>query len=636
MERRLSAVLVTDMVGYSRMMEADEVGTIRRQKAYRIELIDPNIAKFSGQIVKTTGDGLLAEFSSIVDAVQCAVVIQRAMVERQGDVPEDQRIRYRVGINLGDIIEDDGDIFGDGVNIASRLEQLAEPGGIRISGTAYDHLKSNVEVGYEDLGEVQVKNIQLPVRVYRVLTDPDQVGSTVVAKTRKGPRAFVMAAVIALAALIGGGVWWWTQPNVTPADPEKYAHALPDKPSVAVLPFGNLSSDGEVRFLADGFVDSLITELSSLHDIFVTARSSSFSFRGKNFEIREIAETLGVRYVVEGSFQRSNSQLRINVQLIDAITGFRIWSKGYDRPETEFFGLQDELITDLVQEIGGRAGGGIFMAERRRVEKLSSVDLTAIELWEKATQAFQKFSPEDNERTRLLALELIEKAPEHPRGYDALAWHHMGKLWIGTSENPAEDLMKCVELAHKAIDLDSLDYMGHYVLARCHFTAGNSKNAASALRRAHELNPNALLIALDYANIVLTHEGKHEEAIKLLKQLLRLSPTQTKFVNGSIGQRYVSLGEYAKAVQYYENEPVKHSTYQSSLAISLYLIGQHEEAKEVVSEIMEIAPNYSVQTFLASNNGIPKAEAQKLANALIAAGVPEISASEASAEPKAE
>ena len=305
-ERRLAAIFAADMVGYSRLMEVDEVGTLAALKAHRSELIDPTIAEHNGRIVKTTGDGMLAEFGSVVDAVASAVAIQRAMVERNEAVPEDRRIAFRVGVNLGDIIFDGDDIYGDGVNIAARLEALAEPGGVCISGTAYEHLKAKVDVGYADLGEQQVKNIEKPVRVYRVLLEPEAAGK-VIGKGRLGrPRrqlGAIAAAAVAVIAIAVAAVWWqpWA-PDVEPARAERMAFPLPDRPSIVVLPFDSLSGDPAQDYFVDGLTETIISQLSKTPQLFVIARNSAFTYKNKPVKVRQVSEELGVRYVLEGSF----------------------------------------------------------------------------------------------------------------------------------------------------------------------------------------------------------------------------------------------------------------------------------------------------------------------------------------------
>ncbi|MEW9922011.1 adenylate/guanylate cyclase domain-containing protein [Marimonas sp. MJW-29] len=583
--------MAADMVGYSRLMEADEVGTLARQKLHRIELIDPKVAAHGGRVIKLTGDGLIAEFSSVVEAVQCAVSIQTEMVAREAAEPEARRISYRIAINLGDVIFEDGDVYGDGVNIAARLEALADAGGVIVSGTAYDHLKSTVNVGYEDLGEQRVKNIRTPVRAFRVLLDPAQAGELVETAPESRPGRWPTIAASLAAALILLTVWFWQRPEFVPADPSKMAFELPDRPSIAVLAFDNISNDESNRYLADGFVESLITELARIPDLFVIARNSSFAFRDQAVDLREISQNLGVRYILEGSFQKAGDNLRINVQLVDAIKGNHIWSKRYDRPAAEFYLIQDDLIEEITLEVAGRGAGGIFRAERLRVEMVSNDDLAVIEFWEKITQTWFQFTPESNEKTKRLTLEMLDKYPNHTRGYSSLAFYHVGRIVLGYSEDPAGDANECLESAKHAVDLDSQDYMGHLASGYCYVFLNRPDERIAAFRKAYEINPNDVIVRREYAKHALVPEGKYEEAIELLKSLLRLSPGQQIGTSSDVGVIYFILEDYEKAVDYGKREAAPGIHYKGRLAASLWMNGQHEEAKMLVQEILEVAPD---------------------------------------------
>ncbi len=335
-ERKLTAILAADVVGYSRLIEADESGTLAALRTLRGEVTDPHIAEHKGRIVSTAGDSILAEFASVVDAVQCAAEIQRGMAVRNEGVSADKRIQFRIGVNVGDIIVEGDDIHGDGVNVAARLEGLAEPGGIFISGGAFDQVENKLELGYENLGPRKVKNIAKPVRVYCVLLDPEAAGTLITAKLpRQTPTRWVVAAAAVLAIVIGGGAIWnfairETLPSVEAASLERMAFPLPERPSLAVLPFDNLSGDAEQDYFVDGFVDDLITDLSKISTIFVVSRNSTFTYKGTPVKIKQVAEELGVRYVLEGSIRRAEGTIRINAQLIDALSGNHVWAEKFD------------------------------------------------------------------------------------------------------------------------------------------------------------------------------------------------------------------------------------------------------------------------------------------------------------------
>jgi adenylate cyclase len=331
-DRRLAAILAADVVGYARLIERDEAGTLERLKAHRKALIEPLVAEHQGRMVKLMGDGALCEFGSVVDAVQCALLIQQGMAEREADTPEDQRIRFRIGINLGDVVADEGDLYGDGVNVAARLEQLAQPGGIVISGTVYDHLQGKLGCGFHDLGEQRVKNIERPVRAYQVVSEPVAVSrfARATAWAHRPALAIAVAAVVLVAALGAGGAWWyWGRSAVAPPAPEAAQPLEPlpaGKASLAVLPFTNMSGDAKQEQVADGLTEDLITELARYPWLFVIARQSSFAYKGKARDVRQIARELGVRYLLEGSIQTDPERVRVTAQLIDATTGTHVWS----------------------------------------------------------------------------------------------------------------------------------------------------------------------------------------------------------------------------------------------------------------------------------------------------------------------
>ncbi len=352
MERRLTTILAADVVGYSRLMAADEAGTLDALKTHRRELIEPKTAEYNGRVVKLMGDGTLMEFASVVDAVTFAVEVQRAMAERNANVPEDQRITYRIGINIGDIIVEGDDIYGDGVNVAARLEGLAEPGGVCVARSVYNQVKGKVDLAFQDLGEQQVKNIPEPIQVFQVRLDGEAPAAPA-SPTGTRRRLPVIAAGLALSlAAVAALVWWapWA-PRTEPASPEAMAFPLPDKPSIAVLPFNNMSDDEGQEYFADGMTEDLITDLSKISGLFVIARNSSFSYKGQQVKVRQVAEELGVRYVLEGSVRRAGDEVRINAQLIDATTGGHLWAERYDGTLADVF---DPRATKTWRVIGER------------------------------------------------------------------------------------------------------------------------------------------------------------------------------------------------------------------------------------------------------------------------------------------
>ena len=381
MERRLAAILAADVVGYSRLMAADEEGTLAGLRGLRAELMDPTIAKHHGRIVKLMGDGALVEFASVVDAVRCAVEIQRAMAGRAVDLPEDQRIRFRIGVNLGDVIIAGDDIYGDGVNIAARLEGLAEPGGIVISGTAFDHAKKT-EAGFRYIGRQQVKNIPEAVRAYRIMLDPATAGTVIGEEQERSPRRrWLTAAAVLVVILAGGGVVAWLKPWQHPPETSDSLE-LPEKPSIAVLPFENVGDDAQQGYFADGLTDDLITELSKISGLLTIARNSVFNYKDKALDIRQVAKELGVRYVLQGSVRRAGEQLRINAQLIDGTTGSHVWAERYDRKYADIFALQDEVIGQIIKALSVQ----LTETEQSQVARLPTESLEAYDYYLRAEQ----------------------------------------------------------------------------------------------------------------------------------------------------------------------------------------------------------------------------------------------------------
>ena len=397
MERRLAAILAADVVGYSRLMGEDEAGTLERLKSLRRELVQPGITERKGRIVKLMGDGLLAEFPSVVEAVQCAADIQRSMIGREADLPNERRIKLRIGVNLGDIIVEGSDIYGEGVNVAVRLEALADPGGICISGKVYEEVRNKLPTAFEDLGEQEVKNIAEPVRVYRWTDAADQ------------------------------------EPGGAGAEA---ALPLPDKPSIAVLPFENMSGDPEQEYLADGICEDLITALSKIRWFFVIARNSTFTYKGQAVEVTQVARELGVRYVIEGSVRKAGNRVRITAQLIDATTGRHVWAERYDRDLADIFELQDEMTQTIVAAVEPELGA----AERERALSKPPENLDAWETCQRGLWHLWRFDREDNAKAPSLLQRAQELDPGFAAAYAHEAYSHFVNVIMGWAEDPDRTL----------------------------------------------------------------------------------------------------------------------------------------------------------------------------------------------------
>ncbi len=604
-QRRLAAIFAADMVGYSRLMEADERGTIARQKSHRTELIDPKIAEHHGRIVKLMGDGMLVEFASVVDAVECAIEVQRAMAERESGVPEDRRIQYRIGINLGDIIIDGDDILGDGVNVAARLQELAEPGGIYVSGTAYDQLKQTVEAGYEYLGERQVKNIERPVRVYRVLLDPKEAGKTIEAK-RKFRRPLIAAAAAGLVIVIAAGglaVWQpWVQ-QVAPARPDRMALELPDKPSVAVLPFDNLSGDPEQEYLADGLAENIITALSKIEEMFVIAQSSTFTYKGKPVKVQQVAEELGVRFVLEGSVQKAAERVRITVQLVDAITGRHIWAEQYDRGLEDFFAIQDEITLNVAAALQVELTEG----EQARLWRSTTDSLEAWSYFKRGDGLYRRHTREDLAEAAKMWAKAAEADPNWPIAWVALAWIPVTEVQFGWTEDPVGALERATELAEKALAVDDSHPDTYALLSRIHTLKGDYDKALALGEKALALNPNHSMNLAIVANN-MNRGGSPETSIGLIKTAMRRSPFYPQWYPAVLIASYLLLGRYDEMIPLAKKFVTRNSGGAAKM-VHTHLIfayseqGRIEEATAQISELLELDPDYLVARAKASLQG---------------------------------
>ena len=554
-ERRLAAILAADVVGYSRLMGRDEAGTLARLRGHRRELIDPNIAEHKGRIVKTTGDGILIEFPSVVEAVTCAVTVQRGMVERNAATPEDQRIVFRVGVNLGDIIiAEDNDIHGNGVNVAARLEGIAEPGGICISGTVRDHIADRLDLAFEDMGEQALKNIARPIRAYRV-----RLG------TAERTPAISMA-------------------EITPT------LALPDKPSVAVLPFANMSSDPEQEFLADGIAEDVITALSRYPSLFVIARNSTFTYKRRAVEIRQVGRELGVRYVLEGSLRKAVNRIRVTAQLIEAETGNHVWAERYDRDLADIFAVQDEISQAVTIAIAP----AIEDAERQRAMRKPPGSLDAWTAYQRGLWHMGKEKIEDFTLAVTRFQQAIDLDPTFAGGYSGLAFavHQSASVFQMRDLTEAQETAET--LARRAVALDLADAEARQCLGFILRVHGDYDGALAELERAISLNPN-LAGAHSELGAALIFAGRPKEGLAALQRSIRLDPRHPNFarlllhmtVGFYFSRDYGAAIEAAKrAIRLYPQSPLVYRW----LAAALGQAGPISEAGQALSQAIAVAP----------------------------------------------
>ena len=588
-KRKLSAILSADVEGYSRLMGDDEVATVHTLEAYRKVFADV-IEQHRGRVVDSPGDNLLAEFGSVVDAVQCAVEVQQILKAKNAELPENRRMRFRIGINLGDVIQEEDRIYGDGVNIAARIEGLAEAGGICVSGSAYEQIENKLALEYQYFGEHAVKNIAKPIKVYKVPMEPG------VSKKKSGSKGWKKLAIAAAAVLIlvGGAlaVWqfYFRPPPVEVVKESEMAFPLPNKPSIAVLPFVNVSGDPGQEYIADGITEQIITTLARNPYLFVIASNSTFTYKGKPVKVQQVSRELGVRYVVEGSVQKSGDRVRITVQLIDATTGEHLWAKTYDRNLKDIFALQDEITIRILGAIGEKLLGG----GPSQIKGTDNVE--AYLKWLKAITLNAR-----NQATHRLARQMFEEVvsldPAFAGGYIGLGWSIIAAVQNGWSNSPKRDLKRAFNLAQKTIGLDQSLATPHLLLGWIYLTTGKNEKAIAEAQRAVALVPNDLFAIGSLGNF-LAWADRPEEAISVLTRAYRLCPFNAEWMPVFMGNAYYVAGRYEEALSYFKKlqgmNPDNLWAYMTPASIYGQL-GRDKEAHVAAKDILRIDPSFSVK-----------------------------------------
>jgi adenylate cyclase len=546
--RRLAAILAADVAGYSRLIGADEEGTLQAFKTIRAELFDPTVAAHNGGLVKTTGDGFLVEFSSVIDALHCATEFQAHIAERNATVPKYRRIEFRLGINVGDVVVEDGEIFGDGVNVAVRLEGLAEPGGICVSARVQEDAAGKLDLDFEDMGEQVLKNISRPVRVHRI-----RLG----AAAPKSHRARLM---------------------------------LPDKPSVAVLPFTNLSGDTEQEFFADGIAEEIITALSRYPSLFVIARSSSFTYKGRAVDVRQVGRELGVRYVLEGSMRKAGNRVRLTAQLVEAETGKHISAERYDSDLGEIFALQDK-ITEAVTIAVAPA---VADAELRRAMRRPPGSIDAWAAYQRGLWHVFKFSRDDDALAQKYFQQAIHIDPTFAGGYKGLAVAYMQASTVAQTRRQAEAYRSAEALARRAIALDGTDAEAHSTLAAAMLRHGDYEGALAEAEIALAMSPN-LALARGTLGETLIFSGRPSEGLAAVQAAIRLDPHDPKLANrlNNLALGLYFSGEYEAAVEAAKRAVRSNPDFPLAyrwLAAALGQLGRTAEAKEVLKQAIAISP----------------------------------------------
>jgi adenylate cyclase len=580
--RKLAVILAADVAGYSRLMAADEEGTLATLNRHR-QAIDGLIGQHHGRIFTTAGDSVMAEFASPVEAVRCAVAIQREIARRNADLPEPRRMLFRVGVNLGDVMVGGDNLFGDGVNVAARLEGVAEPGGVCISGTVYDQVRNKVDLGFDDLGERSLKNIGYPVRVFGVRRD---------GAAAPGPLSEPTA-------------------GAAPIRPS----ALP---SIAVLPFANLGGDPEHDYFADGITEDLITELSRFQELRVIARNSVLTYKGRPVRVQEVGRDLGVRYVLEGSVRKAGGRVRITAQLIDAATGHHLWAERFDRDLADIFEVQDEVTSRIVATLAGK----LAETERRRVRSGQTENLEAYDCVLRGRELWERFTPEDNREARRLYEKAIELDPDYARAYASLAWTYLvehSERWAGTEDQPLE---RALEIARRGVMVNPASHSNRLALGQVCLSKGLHDEALEALETAVTLNPND---ADGYVFLAqaLNRVGRPDEAIELVEKAQRLNPVAPRWYAWNLGIAYYLARRYDDAVTALrKGRPLSAMAYRW-LAAAYGQLGREPDAKAAAAEYLKRTPDFSLASHLEMMSFQHVADREHYAEGLRRAGLPE-------------
>jgi len=576
--RKLRAIFSADVKGYSILMADDEVATIQTLKKYR-NIMSACIGQHEGRVVDAVGDNLLAEFDSAVDAVQCAVEVQKELKAKNQELSEDKKLEFRIGINIGDVIQDGDRLFGDGVNVAARIEGLADAGGICVSRSTYDQIKNKLKLSYDYLGEHEVKNIKEPVRVYKVV---------------------------------------WESDLPEPLADEPFEE--PDKPSIAVLPFVNMSGDPGQEYFSDGLTEQIINGLCKVSDLFVIARNSSFAYKGKSVNAQQVGKELGVRYILEGSVQKAGDRVRITAQLIDATTGYHLWSENYDRDLSDVFALQDEITLKIMSALRIKLTWG---EQARQWGKVTNI--RAFEKEMRGADCFHRLNEKDNKQARHFFKEAINIDNGSAMAYIMLGFTHIADLFYGWGKSPMESFEQAEKNVEKALALnDSID-LAHCLLGYIYLYKRQHDEAIKAGERAIELNPNGADAHAQLAFILICSD-KIELAIKLLKRALRLNPIPQSYFYSYLGIAYQNNGQYEKAIEVLKKALSGNPDYLAgylTLAASYSSLNRTEDARKAVEEILRIQPGFSLEYFAAT---LPIKNQEKLdeyINNLRKAGLPE-------------
>jgi adenylate cyclase len=626
MERRLAAILAADVQGYSRLTEADEEVSTTTLRMYRA-VVDESVSAHKGHVFSSAGDGIVAEFPSVVEAIRCAVEIQNEITERNESVPEDERMQFRIGVNLGDVIAEQNNLYGSGVNIAVRLEQLADAGGICISQTVYDQIRKIMEIPFEDIGQRRLKNISEPVHVYRVRPTPLSGLRRFFSRRNAGPRRLgaAAAALLLIAAVAGSfylrqpaALWNALSGGVTP---------LPENPTIAVLPFDDMSPAHDQRYLADGITEELIMGLTKFPDFIVIARQSTFAYKDKPTDVRTVSKDLNVRYVLDGSVQRDDQNLRVAAQLVDATTGRQLWADSYDRQVDNVFAIRDDITRSIAGTLGG-LGGKVAQAEAARLSGKDPTSFTAYEYVMRGWYEFYKYTREST----AAAQDLFEKAREidsnYARAYAGLAWTHELNYDYEWTDDDKKTLELALENAITAVRLDPKDIQAQWGLGWAYLYNRQHDKAMAHYLLTRKLNPNDAEVLAEMGNLLI-YVGQPKQALEQAKEAIRLNPFHESWYVYYVGWASEEAGMPDEAIKVFEqsidlqNPDEEQLWYLPTLAAAYAEVGRMDDAHNVVKTILSKEPGFSISEKVSRYPYKTKELADRYANALRRAGLPE-------------
>jgi TolB-like protein/class 3 adenylate cyclase/cytochrome c-type biogenesis protein CcmH/NrfG len=623
-KRKLTAILSADVQGYSRLMSEDEESTIGTITAYR-EVITEVVQKHRGRVVDSPGDNILAEFASVLDATQGAVEIQEELKVRNAELPDDRKMEFRIGVNLGDVVHEQERIYGDGVNVAARVESLAEAGGICVSGTVFDQIENRLPLGYEYLGEQSVKNISKPVRVYKVLMDPEAVGKVIGEKRpepKRGQKVALAVAIVLLLIVGGVVIWRAASPPVEIASVEKMAFPLPDMPSIAVLPFDNMSDDPKQEYFSDGITDDLITDLSKISGIFVIARNSTFTYKGKPVKVQQVSEELGVRYVLEGSVRKAGNTVRINAQLIDATTGHHLWAERFDGQLGEIFALQDGVTRKIVAALSVKLTAG----EQELVAQRGTENVKAYDAYLQGMEHLHRATREDLVEAVSHLKMAVELDPDYSRAQAALARAYTFSMDRGFAKDLGWSNVRSLRDKHLKIAMKDPSPYTHRAVAQARVYQRKYEEAMAAAEQAVVLAPNDADSYFSLAR-VLIYIGRPAEGIELLEKAMRLNPHYPAYLLWWVGLAQFSLEQYEEAVTSYER--LLERSPKSSvwiLGAARAHLGRGQEAAEVLTKYLHMrgntGPGVPAENMLRYFPFREQKDADRFVDGLLEAGLP--------------